>query len=611
MDKSNLSDADGRVRINVESIWSVGLDKLRYEVGVHMLYYICMLPDPDSKAIVDVLVREGKLSQADADKARTAFVTTGVSELTFLQQQNLVSADDAVAARAKFYNVPFIKLVDKAISPVALGFVDKSIAARLQILPFDYNPNSREISVAMANPVDLGAIEFLEKKLGVRVKAFAASPEEVATAIETRYEQNLSTEVTAALKEAGSPGEQEVRTVNIRKVGELIREAPIAKIVTTILEFAIKSRASDVHIEPLEDRTRVRYRIDGILHEKLVLPRKIHDALVSRIKILSDMKIDEKRVPQDGRFNFQTDTDEVDLRVSTLPTAHGEKVVMRLLKKTGAVPTLQDLGLRGRALKNLEESILRPHGIILVTGPTGSGKTTTLYSVLSRINTIKVNIVTLEDPVEYQMAGVNQVQVNPQAGLTFASGLRSFLRQDPNVIMVGEIRDTETAELAIQAALTGHLVFSTLHTNSASGALPRMLDMGAEPYLLASTITAIVAQRVVRTICLSCKKPYQPEAAIEADMKNVLGKLWTDKTSFARGAGCSECGNTGYRGRIGVFEVLPVSEKIGRLILEHSPASEIENQAVSEGMITMKQDGYMKALEGITTIEEVLRVAQE
>ena len=331
------------------------------------------------------------------------------------------------------------------------------------------------------------------------------------------------------------------------------------------------------------------------------------------------MKIDEKRVPQDGRFNFETDQEEVDLRVSSMPTVFGEKIVMRLLKKTGAVPTLPELGLRGRALKNFEEAVLKPHGIILVTGPTGSGKTTTLYSVLSRINTVKVNVITLEDPVEYQIPGVNQVQINPQAGLTFASGMRSLLRQDPNIMMVGEVRDVETTELAIQAALTGHLVFSTLHTNNASGALPRLLDMQAESYLLASTITAIVGQRVTRRICLACKKDYQPNQAILDDIRIVLGKLWANDpqtsghTDFKlyKGEGCEQCGNTGYRGRIGMFEVLPVSEKIGRLILEHSSATEIEKVAVEEGMITMKQDGYLKAVEGITSIDEVLRVAQE
>ncbi|MEK7155000.1 MAG: GspE/PulE family protein, partial [Patescibacteria group bacterium] len=329
------------------------------------------------------------------------------------------------------------------------------------------------------------------------------------------------------------------------------------------------------------------------------------------------MKIDEKRIPQDGRFNFKTETEEVDLRVSTLPTVFGEKIVMRLLKKTGGVPTLQELGLRGRALKNLEEAVLRPHGIILVTGPTGSGKTTTLYSVLARINTVKVNVVTVEDPVEYQIAGVNQVQINPGAGLTFASGLRSFLRQDPNVIMVGEVRDRETSDLAIQAALTGHLVFSTLHTNNASGALPRLLDMHAEPYLLASTITAVVGQRVARKVCPTCKKPYTPEKQVVDDIKAILGKLWAfdsaqaEKVQLFKGEGCDDCGHSGYKGRVGIFEVLPVSEKIGRLILEHAPAQEIEKQAVEEGMITMKQDGYMKVVEGVTTVDEILRVAQE
>jgi general secretion pathway protein E len=359
---------------------------------------------------------------------------------------------------------------------------------------------------------------------------------------------------------------------------------------------------------------RVRYRIDGILSERLVLPKSVNDAVVSRIKILSGMKIDEKRLPQDGRFNYRAQGEEVDLRVSSLPTVHGEKIVMRLLKKSGAVPTMADLGLRGRALKNLEDAILRPHGIILICGPTGSGKTTTLYAVLSKINTNRVNIVTLEDPVEYQIPGVNQVQINPQAGLTFASGLRSFLRQDPNIIMVGEIRDTETADLAVQAALTGHLVFSTLHTNDASGALPRLLDFGIEPFLLASSMTAIVAQRVVRRICDSCKTDYEPTPTVVEDFQSILGPLFPKTDTVFRlhkGTGCRECNDSGYQGRIGIFEVLPVSEAIARLILERAAASDIEKQAKVEGLVSMKQDGYLKALEGITTIEEVLRVAQE
>ena len=351
------------------------------------------------------------------------------------------------------------------------------------------------------------------------------------------------------------------------------------------------------------------------MNEKLILPKIIHDAIVSRIKILGNTKIDERRLPQDARFNFKIGPEELDLRLSTMPTVWGEKVVMRLLKKTGGVPTLLELGLRGKALQNLEFNITRPHGIILMCGPTGSGKTTTLYSILSKLNSTKVNILTLEDPIEYQIAGVNQVQINTQAGLTFASGMRSFLRQDPNIIMVGEVRDTETTELAVQASLTGHLVFSTLHTPNASGALPRLLDMRAEPYLISSTVTCIVGQRVVRRICTSCKVSKVISSEVIEQMQKVLDNLYDFKKAKGLhlywGKGCKECNNSGYLGRIGIFEVLVVSENIAKMILAHSRAQDIEKTSIFEGMITMKQDGFLKVIEGITTIEEVLRVAEE
>jgi type II secretory ATPase GspE/PulE/Tfp pilus assembly ATPase PilB-like protein len=383
--------------------------------------------------------------------------------------------------------------------------------------------------------------------------------------------------------------------------------------VTHILDFAVRARASDIHIEPMEQSTRVRYRIDGILQEKLTTPKELHDALVSRIKILSGMKIDERRIPQDGRFNFKNTEQEVDLRVSTLPTTWGEKIVIRLLKKSGGIPELPELGLRGTALRHLEEAILRPHGIIIICGPTGSGKTTTLYSIIQKLNLPKVNIMTLEDPVEYKIPGVNQVQINPAVGLTFASGLRSFLRQDPNIILVGEVRDRETADLAIQASLTGHLVFATLHTNDASGALPRLLDMGAEPFLLASSITAIVAQRVLRKIDEKNKEAYTPAPEVIADIKQQLGTLLPKDFNgqLYRGVPTPENNNSGYKGRVAIFEILPVSEKVARLILERAPSSDIDKQAKADGMISMKQDGYLKVVEGVTTIEEVLRVAQE
>ncbi|KKT76171.1 MAG: General secretory pathway protein E [Microgenomates group bacterium GW2011_GWA1_Microgenomates_45_10] len=559
---------------------------------------------------ISQLVSMNALSEELAQKIQLESATTGRSIDDIITEKKLVDQETITKAKAAFFNVPFIKLSEIGISPEALAAIPKALAERYKLIPFDIKKDKRELSVAMANPLDLPAIEFLEKKVGMRVRPYTAVPIEVIDAIANNYAQNLSAEVTAALRET-TP--QETKTIDIKQLGEVIREAPIAKIVSTILEYAIKSRASDVHIEPQTDRVRVRYRIDGILHERLILPKNVHEALVSRIKILAGMKIDEKRLPQDGRFNFRAAGEEVDLRVSSLPTVLGEKIVMRLLKKSGGVPTLSDLGIRGKALKNLEDAILRPHGIILICGPTGSGKTTTLYAILSKINTTRVNIVTLEDPVEYQIFGVNQVQVNPTAGLNFASGLRSFLRQDPNIIMVGEIRDTETSDLAIQASLTGHLVFSTLHTNDASGALPRLLDFGMEPFLLASSMTAIVAQRVVRKICTSCKTEYDPPDEVIENAHKVLGSLYPSGKSFKlmRGTGCAECSDSGYQGRVGIFEVIPVTEGVGKLILERASAGGIQGKAVEEGLVTMKQDGYLKVIEGITTIEEVLRVAQE
>ncbi|HBL51899.1 MAG: hypothetical protein A3D24_00965 [Candidatus Blackburnbacteria bacterium RIFCSPHIGHO2_02_FULL_39_13] len=572
--------------------------------------------------LVDVLVSQGIIKTDQAQSIKLQELQTSKNQEELLISSGLVTEEQLARSKSALYSVPFVDLEQTPISPEALAILPQAVASRFLVIPIEINKEKKQLSLAMADPLDISAIGFVEQKTGLGVRPLTALPSQVQKLIAERYSVGLAQEVTQALKEA-QPGSE--KTVDVSRLSEVISEAPIAKIVKELLEFAMKSRASDIHIEPEEKGTRVRYRIDGILQEKFTMPRNFHDSLISRIKILSGMKIDEKRVPQDGRFNFKAGTDEVDLRVSSLPTVFGEKIVMRLLKKSGGVPKLSDLGLRGRALKNLEDAVLRPHGIILVCGPTGSGKTTTLYSLLSRINTPKVNIVTLEDPVEYKISGVNHVQINPDAGLSFASGLRAFLRQDPNVIMVGEIRDSETANLAIQAALTGHLVFSTLHTNDAAGALPRLQDMGAEPFLLASTITAILAQRVVRKIHESCKEAYDPEHAVVEDMKQVLGKLWPfdsfdgaqDKSAqgkpvkLYRGKGDGEDGNTGYLGRIGVYEVIPVTEKIGRLILERAPAVDIQKQAVEEGVVTMKQDGYLKALEGLTTIEEVLRVAQE
>lgn len=565
--------------------------------------------DIDNK-ILSTLVSEGIISSQVADEIRLNSINSGRSVLEIISQKHLVSEEDILTAKAQVYHVPLVTLVGKGVSPDMLTLIPESVARKYKLIPFELDAKKKRLLVAMTDPLNLPLIEFLEQKSGKSITAYLAKESDIVEKIDEEYSQGLAVEVSEALKEDSDTA---VKTIEASQIGKIIKEAPIAKIVSTILEYAVKSRASDVHIEPGEVRTRVRYRIDGILHEKLALPKNVHDAVVSRIKILSDMKIDEKRVPQDGRFNFKLGIEEVDLRVSTLPTVHGEKVVMRLLKKTGGIPNLPELGLRGPALKNLETAITRPHGIILVTGPTGSGKTTTLYSVLSRLNTTKVNIVTLEDPVEYEIVGLNQVQINPLAGLTFASGLRSFLRQDPNIILVGEIRDNETTNLAVQAALTGHLVFSTLHTNNASTAIPRLLDLGAEPFLMVSVLNAVVAQRIVRKICVACKEDYVPSPEVVSDIKNILGNLFEEKKEIRlyRGKGCKECNNTGYLGRIGIYETIIISNSVGKMILERATADDIEKQARSEGMITLKQDGYLKVLDGITTIEEVLRVAQE
>ncbi|MBI3559789.1 Flp pilus assembly complex ATPase component TadA, partial [Candidatus Gottesmanbacteria bacterium] len=382
-----------------------------------------------AQELLTILVSDGHMSQEEADAIRLESLNSGTPVEAILTKRQVVSEDTLTQARAKALNIPFVKLEGKAISPDVITYIPEPVVRRYVIIPFAYDNTSKILFVAMLDPLDFQVIEFLEKKTGKSIKPFMATREDIMTHVEELYNQNLGADVSAALKETTPSA---VKTYEAGKLGEVIREAPIAQIVSAILEQAMRIRASDIHIEPQIADTRVRYRVDGILQERLALPRGLQDAVVSRIKILSDMKIDEKRVPQDGRFNFKMGDNEVDLRVSTLPTVHGEKVVMRLLKKSGGIPTMQELGLRGLALKNLEMSITRPHGIILVTGPTGSGKTTTLYAVLAKLNNTRVNIMTLEDPVEYEIGGVNQVQINPAAGLTFATGLRSFLRQDPN-----------------------------------------------------------------------------------------------------------------------------------------------------------------------------------
>jgi type IV pilus assembly protein PilB len=536
-------------------------------------------------------------------------------------------AEAYAEAFGEVYGIEFANLNIGQVGPDLLDIVPLDIAKKYHVVPFELD--GTKLSLAMLDPLDLQTIDFVERKTGFKIVPYITTEKIINHILDEQKGKELGEEITAAMEEI---------TQNTVKIEEgqaeitdaTIKDAPIARVVGMILETSVKSGASDVHIEPGEDYCRLRYRVDGILAEKRKIPKEMTDSVVARIKILAGMKIDEKRIPQDGRFKVQVGKSETDLRVSTLPTVYGEKVVIRLLKEEGTVFTYKDLGMRGLTLKRFEEMTLKPNGMILVTGPTSSGKTVTLASTLSKVNTIRVNVVTIEDPVEIRVLGVNQVQVNPQAGLTFSAGLRSFLRQDPNIIMVGEIRDSETAELAVHAALTGHLVLSTLHTNSSAGAIPRLLDMGIEDFFLASTVIGVLAQRLVRKVCPYCREEYEPPKEILDNIKAVLKELSAnavlmskdpevakivknasekDKVMLFRGKGCSKCDN-GYKGRVGIFELLAMSEKIGTATLDKVPASKIEDIAKQEGMVTLLQDGYLRAIEGDSTLEEVMRVTK-
>ncbi len=566
------------------------------------------------RGIEDILYEKGLINSDELSSIKFERVNKGRSAEEIIKEREYVDPKELTKARGEYLEVPFVDLADKNIPNEVLDLVPQSLAEKHTVIPF--NKERGGLELAMADPLDLQLMQFIENKTGMTVKPYIAYKADIENTISQQYKKTISSDVTEALRKEGvldsAKKQHAKKTQTIEQAQQVIREAPVARIVSTILEFAVRSRASDIHIEPTDDKTRVRYRIDGVLQEKLTLPKNVHPAVVSRIKILSDLKIDEHRVPQDGRFQFSVEQSDIDLRVSTLPTVYGEKVVMRILRNEASIMKLGDLGLRGGALKRVQDALRHSNGIVLVTGPTGSGKTVTLASSLSIVNTMEVNVISLEDPVEIRVPGVNHVQINPKVGLTFASGLRSILRQDPDIVMVGEIRDEETAQLAVHAALTGHLVFSTIHTNSAAGTLARMVDMGVESYLLVPAVNVIVAQRLVRTICPECKKEYTPEKKVVDDIKQMLGDLYNDYDNLKlyKGEGCSECEESGYAGRTGIFEALTISDKISSMILKNQTASDIEKQAKEEGMITLKQDGYMKAIEGQTTIEEVLRVTE-
>ena len=542
-----------------------------------------------------------------------------------LLEKKLIQEVELQKVYAYILGIPFVDLSKETIPVEVLQIVPELIAKKYNIVSFE--KNGVNLKVAMLNPEDLQTIDFIKKKTGLKIVPCLTTRESIQVVLR-QYEKTLKAEFGDMLTGDIKPDGEERDEENLAQVAAGL---PIIRIVDTLLKHAILESASDIHIEPDEKEVHVRYRIDGVLHDAMTLPKDVATGIVARIKVLSNLKLDEHRLPQDGRFKIQNDEYKISFRVSMLPVFDGEKIVMRLLDETSKGLTLEKMGLSGSALEAVHREINKPNGMILVTGPTGSGKTTTLYTVMDILNTTEVNISTVEDPVVYRMPRVNQTQINPKVGMTFAAALRSLLRQDPDIIMVGEIRDQETLEIAMHAAMTGHLVLSTLHTNNAAATLPRMIDMGAEPFLIASTVNVIIAQRLIRRLCVECRKPYTlDKKEIESlgksyDIDDIFqflkndpvakkfvekAKTW-DEVTFYKPTGCDQCGGEGYHGRNGIYEVLPMDTNIRKLIMQSATTEEIETEAIKNGMSTMVQDGFLKIVQGITSLEEVMRATKE
>ena len=586
--------------------------------------------------IEKLLERSGAATKEQLDSLREEGEASRRPLQDLVVQHKIIDYPSLVQAFADYTKIPYIELDPRDIASETLNKIPERIARQYNAILFKIDEDGLQ-HLAMDDPDDVPALNFIQKQIGENIKVYIATHENIISCLEN-YRGDVNEELNEVINiQREDKGDGQSVTEE-----EVAEDSPIAQTVNLLLEYAIRSKASDIHIEPREEFVQIRYRIDGVLKEVNRLPRNVLGALVSRIKILSNLKIDERRVPQDGRFKINVTGKQYALRVSSLPIADGEKIVMRILDESNQAVTLIDLGYWGKSLTVIESAMTEPDGMILVTGPTGSGKSTSLFSVLTRLNTPDVNISTIEDPVEYKIPGVNQTQTNSKAGMTFASGLRALLRQDPNIIMVGEIRDGETANLGVQAALTGHLVFSTLHTNNAATTLPRLLDMGIEPFLIASTVKAVIGQRLVRRLCMTCRKSVQPsseeQAAIvklfnlhdgqtfsrihdleaQAASEQVGGDTpigTTDSTITtiwkASPEGCEDCNNTGYKGRIGIYEVLDTTVAIQKMIVANATSNQIQDQSIADGMITMQTDGLIKALRGNTTVEEVLRVTRE
>jgi type IV pilus assembly protein PilB len=590
------------------------------------------------RKIEQVIAQQNILNPQQLEQAKLDAIQQNKSLLQLLVDTQRVKDDQATRIMAMSTNTPFVDLSKVTIPNNVLAIIPREVAESFMSVAFGVVDG--RLNVATVDPQNLQAIDFLSRKTGYPINAYMAPKSQIEHWINS-YTSDLSEQVEEALGE-----EEQAETDKLNedvkrlektdpsKIGTIVQDAPITRALNTIFEYAINSQASDIHIEPREKSVKIRFRIDGMLQEVMTLPKTSEAALVSRIKILSNLKIDEHRIPQDGQAQYRTKGRSVDMRIAIAPISNGEQIVIRLLDKSEGILDIDSLGFKGRSARILKGAIKKPYGMILSTGPTGSGKSTTLYAIIQTIKSGKINIVTLEDPVEYKMDGINQIQVNNAVGLTFANGLRSILRQDPNVIMVGEIRDHETADLAVQSSLTGHLVLSTLHTNSAAGVLPRLLDMGIEPFLIASTINAVMGQRLVRRVCEKCRKPQRASEAAVKMINDMVGhilpktveesKQLSEQLGYQnlpifsqnaytlyKGEGCTDC-TDGYKGRIGIYEIFEMTENMEKLLLTANTTSTVvQQQAQKEGMLTMQQDGIMKALVGVTTIEEVSRVSAD
>ena len=555
------------------------------------------------KKLGDILIAAGQINDEQLQKALEYQTKHKIALGKALKELGFVTEHDIIVALSDQLGIPYVSLSNYQLDPAVLSLVSENVARDNKLIPLFKIGNT--LTVAMVDPLNVMILDELNRKTELEVEPSICTEDELNQTLDQYYgSKGTMDEMINIIEETDEQGaEEEVADIALSEEAD----APIIKLVNLILVQSVKEKASDIHVEPDEDLLRVRYRVDGVLREVFTQPKNLQNAIISRLKIMADLNIAEKRIPQDGRIQIKVENKDIDVRVSTIPTVNGENVVLRILDKSNVILNLEDLGLTPKNQKLFIELLKKPYGIIMVTGPTGSGKTTTLYSALNYLNSADKNIITIEDPVEYRLGLIRQSQINPKAGLTFASGLRAFLRQDPDIIMVGEVRDAETANVAVQAALTGHLVLSTIHTNDAPGAVTRLVDMGVEPFLVSSSTAGIIAQRLIRKICPKCKEEYKPSSNLLKEL-NIAhdGK----KITLFRGKGCRQCKDSGYKGRIAIFEILILDDNIREMVLEKVSSIKIKNYALANGFKTLRHDGLLKALKGITSIEEVMRATQ-